>query len=117
MSDKMYWAARCKSCSGMVGYRDVKYTLDVYGANVEEKLPEGTTKRRCDHCGSVGDFNMRQLRPTSVRLLIPRMPQKQPASLLLLLEPNHTHRNRPPFPFWKLQACLFRCCFRLERLR
>jgi len=41
MTDKMYWAARCKSCSGMVGYRDVRYTLDSQGVNAEEKFPEG----------------------------------------------------------------------------
>ena len=28
----------------MVGYRDVKYTLDSQGAQVEEKLPEGAAK-------------------------------------------------------------------------
>lgn len=74
MLDKLYWAARCKSWSGMVGYRDVRYALDARGANVEEKLPEGTTSRRCDHCGIMGDFDLRLLRPTSVKFLIPRMP-------------------------------------------
>ena len=64
MADRLFWAARCKNCSEMVGYRDVRYTLDVYGANVEEKLPEGTTRRRCDHCGTVGEFELRHLRPT-----------------------------------------------------
>lgn len=73
MSDKLYWAARCKSCSGMVGYRDVRYAVDARGANVEEKLPEGTTSRRCDHCGTVGEFDLRQLRPTPVKFLIPRV--------------------------------------------
>ena len=74
MADKMYWAARCKSCSGIVGYRDVRYTTDAQGAETEETLPEGTTSRRCDHCGAVGEFDLRQLRPTSVKLLIPKMP-------------------------------------------
>jgi len=58
----------------MVGYRDVRYTLDAQGARAEEKLPEGTTKQRCDHCGTVGDFDLRQLRPTPVKFLIPRLP-------------------------------------------
>jgi hypothetical protein len=42
--------------------------------NVEEKLPAGTASRRCDHCGAIGDFDLRQLRPTSVKFLIPRAP-------------------------------------------
>jgi hypothetical protein len=74
MEDKMYWAARCKSCSGMVGYRDVRYFLDAQGAEAEETLPEGTASRRCDHCGTVGDFDLRQLRPTPVKFLFPRLP-------------------------------------------
>ncbi len=74
MTDKMYWAARCKSCSGMVGYRDVRYTLNAQGVSAEEKLPEGTTSRRCDHCGLMCDFDLRQLRPTPVKFLIPRAP-------------------------------------------
>jgi hypothetical protein len=74
MADKMYWAARCKSCSRMVGYRDVRYVLDARGVNGEEKLPEGRASRRCDHCGTMGDFDLRQLRPTPVKFLIPRMP-------------------------------------------
>jgi len=74
MTDKMYWAARCKNCSGMVGYRDVRYTQDARRVSVEEKLPEGTTSRRCDHCGTVGEFDLRQLRPTTVKLLFPRLP-------------------------------------------
>ncbi len=74
MTDKMYWAARCKSCSGMVGYRDVRYLSDAQGAKAEENLPAGTITRRCDHCGTVGDFDLRQLRPTPVRLLFPRLP-------------------------------------------
>lgn len=74
MTDKMYWAARCKSCSRMVGYRDVRYALNPQGLSAEEKLPEGTVTRRCDHCGTVGDFNLRQLRPTPVKFLFPRLP-------------------------------------------
>jgi hypothetical protein len=74
MSEKLYWAARCKSCSGMVGYRDVRYTLDIRGGQAEETLSEGTVQRRCDHCGVIGDFDLRQLRPTSVKFLIPRLP-------------------------------------------
>jgi len=74
MNSKMYWAARCKSCNEMVGYRDVRYTLDARGVSAEEKLPEGTTSRRCDHCGAMGDFDLRQLRPTPVKFLIPRAP-------------------------------------------
>ena len=58
----------------MVGYRDVRYTLDARGMNAEEKLPEGTTRRRCDHCGAIGEFDLRQLRPTTVKLLFPRLP-------------------------------------------
>jgi hypothetical protein len=73
MADKMYWAARCKRCSGMVGYRDVKYTLDARGTEVEEELPHGIAERRCDHCGTVGVFDLRRLRPTSVKLLVPRL--------------------------------------------
>lgn len=58
----------------MVGYRDVRYTLDTRGVNIEERLPEGTTSRRCDHCGAMGKFDLRQLRPTIVKLLFPRLP-------------------------------------------
>jgi hypothetical protein len=74
MARQMYWAARCRKCSGMVGYRDVRYTFDASGAKTEEELPEGTIERRCDHCGAVGVFDLRQLRPTSVKLLVPRPP-------------------------------------------
>jgi hypothetical protein len=74
MADTMYWAARCKKCSGMVGYRDVRNTFDAQGAKVEEKLPVGTVERRCDHCGAVGLFDLSQLRPTSVKLLVPKLP-------------------------------------------
>jgi uncharacterized Zn finger protein len=73
MADKMYWAASCKSCSGMVVSRHVQYTLDVRGRMMEETLPEGTVKRRCDHCGTVSDFDLRQLRPTAVKFLIPKV--------------------------------------------
>jgi hypothetical protein len=41
MADNMYWAARCKSCSGMVGYRDVRYVANIHGAKTEEELPVG----------------------------------------------------------------------------
>lgn len=58
----------------MVGYRDVRYILDARGAEIEEKLPDGTTRRRCVHCGTVGDFDLCQIRPASVKLLVPRLP-------------------------------------------
>jgi hypothetical protein len=74
MADTMYWAARCKKCSGMVGYRDVRHIVDARGVKAEEELPNGTVERRCDHCGAVGIFDLRQLRPTPVKLLIPRLP-------------------------------------------
>jgi hypothetical protein len=74
MSDKMYWAASCKRCGGMVGYRDVRYSLHLAGAKAEEILPDGITRRRCDHCGSVSDFALRDLRPTSIKFLIPKQP-------------------------------------------
>jgi len=38
---------------------------------VEEKLPEGTVKLCCDHCETFGVFDLRQLRPASVKLLLP----------------------------------------------
>jgi hypothetical protein len=74
MEEKLYWAAKCKKCRGMVGYRDVRYVIGPGGAKTEEKLPEGRTKLRCDHCGTVSDFDLRQLRPASVKLLLPRLP-------------------------------------------
>ena len=74
MADKTYWAARCKNCSGMVGYRDVRYTVDMRGEEIAELLPEGTVTRRCDHCGTIGYLNLRQLRPTAVKFLIPKLP-------------------------------------------
>jgi hypothetical protein len=55
----------------MVGYRDVRYVLDALGAKTEEKLSEGTIQRRCDHCGAIGDFDLRQLRSTPVKFIIP----------------------------------------------
>jgi hypothetical protein len=73
VKEKMYWAAHCKKCSGMVGYRDVKNTADASGTQVVEKLPVGTVERRCDHCGALGVFDLRQLRPTSVKLLVPKV--------------------------------------------
>ena len=73
MVDKMYWAGACKRCSGMVGYRDVRYTMDIVGQKKEETLPDGTVKRRCDHCGSMGDFDLRQLKPTAIKFLIPKV--------------------------------------------
>jgi hypothetical protein len=74
MTDKSYWAVRCKKCSGMVGYRDVRYTLDSRGTQVEEKLPKGTVKLCCAHCGTFGVFDLHRLQPTSVKLLFPRLP-------------------------------------------
>jgi hypothetical protein len=73
MADKMFWAARCKGCSGMVVYRHVQYTLDVRGRMAAETLPEGTVKRRCDHCGTMNDFDLRQLKPTAIKFLIPKV--------------------------------------------
>jgi hypothetical protein len=57
MADKMYWAARCQKCSGMVGYREVRYIVDAEGTTIEE-LPEGTSKRYCNHCGTVSVFEL-----------------------------------------------------------
>ena len=73
MTDKMYWAARCKSCSGMVGYRDVRYALDAQGVNAEEKLAEGQPGGAATTAGQLAIFNLRQLRPTPVKFLIPRL--------------------------------------------
>jgi hypothetical protein len=74
MADSMYWAAPCKECSGMVGYRDVRYILDARGVRTQETLPEGIIERRCDHCGAAGVFALRRLRPTSVKFLVPKLP-------------------------------------------
>ena len=76
MEEKMYWAARCKKCSGMVGYRDVRYIEDAQGAKFEEVLPEGTTERYCKQCGIIGVFDLRQFRPTPIRLVVLGLPQK-----------------------------------------
>jgi hypothetical protein len=77
MEEKMYWAARCKKCSGMVGYRDVRHIVDAQGAKIEEVLPEGTTERYCNHCGMIGVFDLRQFRPTPIRLVVLGLPLKQ----------------------------------------
>ena len=45
MANKMYWAARCKKCRGMVGYRGVRYTVDAHGVNVEELQPQAAFAR------------------------------------------------------------------------
>jgi hypothetical protein len=42
--------------------------------------------------------------------------RKEGARVPLLLDPNHSHRNRPPFPLREFQTRLLRLCFRLERL-
>jgi hypothetical protein len=74
MADKMYWAARCKRCSGMVGYREVRYVVALDGVNGEEVLPARGMRRRCDHCGTVSEFNLQNLRPTPLKLLVPQLP-------------------------------------------
>lgn len=74
MSEKMYWAVKCTRCAGMVGYRDVRYLLVIDGTKIEEELPAGKTERRCDHCGTVAEFNLQDFRPTSVKFLIPSLP-------------------------------------------
>jgi uncharacterized Zn finger protein len=74
MADKMYWATKCTRCSGMVGYRGVSYVLTIHGTKVEEELPVGTMRLRCDHCGTVADFNVHNLQPTSIKLVVPRLP-------------------------------------------
>ena len=73
MEDAMYWAARGKKCSGMVGYRNIRYVIDARGLT-PETLPVGTVEKRCDHCGEVGVFDLRKLRPTSVKLIVPMLP-------------------------------------------
>lgn len=77
MEEKIYWAARCKKCSGMVGYRDVRYIVDAQGAKTEEVLPEGTTERYCNHCGIISVYHLHQFRPTPIRLVVLGLPQKQ----------------------------------------
>jgi hypothetical protein len=74
MTDKLYWAAPCKRCSGMIGYRDVRYRVDTWGREIAEELPEGIINRRCEHCGTVGVLVLRLLRPTPIKLLIPKLP-------------------------------------------
>jgi DNA-directed RNA polymerase subunit RPC12/RpoP len=74
MADKMYWAARCKSCSGMIVYREVRFSLDAKGATVDEELPNGTTVLRCDHCGTVSNLDLCQFRPIFLRLLLGKLP-------------------------------------------
>jgi hypothetical protein len=74
MADKMYWATRCQRCSGMIVYREVRYKLDEQGTTVEEELPEGTTTLRCDHCGTVGNFDLRQFRAFSARSILGMKP-------------------------------------------
>jgi len=71
---QMYWATKCTRCSGMVGYRDVGYVLSIDGMRAEEELPVGTMRLRCDHCGTVSDFNLQNLHPTSIKLVVPRLP-------------------------------------------
>jgi len=73
MADKMYWATKCTRCSGMVGYRDVRYVLSIDGMRAEEELPVGTMRLRCDHCGTVSDFNLQNLHPTSIKIVVPRL--------------------------------------------
>jgi hypothetical protein len=55
----------------MVGYRDVRYVLSIDGMRAEQDLPVGTMRLRCDHRGTVSDFNLQNLRPTSIRLVVP----------------------------------------------
>jgi hypothetical protein len=45
------------------------------------------------------------------------LPLLQIPSALLLLNPNHADRNRPPFPLRKFQTRPLRLLFRLERFR
>jgi transposase len=51
----------------MIVYHEVRYKLDEHGAEVEQELPEGTTTHRCDRCGAVGNFDLRQFRAFSAR--------------------------------------------------
>jgi hypothetical protein len=74
MAEKMYWATKCMRCTGMVGYRDVRYLPTIGGAKVEEELPVGIMRLRCGHCGTVSDFNLQNLRPTPIELVAPRLP-------------------------------------------
>jgi hypothetical protein len=54
----------------MIVYHEVRYKLDEHGALVEEELPEGTITHCCDHCGTVGNFDLRQLRVFSARVIL-----------------------------------------------
>ena len=74
MADKMYWATKCTRCNGMVGYRDVRYVVNIDGTKTQEELPVGIIRQRCAHCGTLNDFGMHQLRPTSIKLIVPRLP-------------------------------------------
>jgi hypothetical protein len=73
MADKMYGATKCTRCSGMVGYRDVRYVLSIDGMRAEEELPVGTMRLRCDDCRTVSDFNLQNLHPTSIKIVVPRL--------------------------------------------
>ena len=42
MANKMYWAARCKKCRGMVGFRVVLYTVDALGLRLPSDRDVGT---------------------------------------------------------------------------
>ena len=89
MADKMYWATKCTRCSGMVGYRDVGYVLSIDGMRTEEALPVGTMRLRCDHCGTVSDFNLRST--TSACGPVPRaMDLLTPSHSVGESIPNHT---------------------------
>jgi hypothetical protein len=74
MADKMYWATKCTRCNGMVGYRDVRYVVNIDGTKTQEELPVGIIRQRCAHCGTLNDLGMHQLRPTSIKLVVPRLP-------------------------------------------
>jgi hypothetical protein len=78
MADKMYCATKCTRCSGMVGYRDVKYVLSIGGMRAEEELPVGTMRLRCDHGRTMSGFNLQNLHPTSIKLVVPTLPYWQP---------------------------------------
>ena len=55
----------------------VRYVLTIDGTKVEEELPVGTMRLRCDHCGTLNDLSMHQLQPTSIRLVVPRLPENK----------------------------------------
>ena len=77
MGDKMYWAAKCSACSRLIPYRDVSYTVIADGTKTEDKLPNGTARRRCDHCGTLNEFDLRQLQQAPLRLLLSSTPWDQ----------------------------------------